>query len=158
MRPPRRPRTSAPSAATPHRIRANQPPRQSGSGSCNQLCARLPNDIRYVYEIYETTDWYNNQSSLNGAQAAADKDSVLRIVVSARDPGVPNRLDTAGYSTGVIQGRWMECSSKPVPKIRKVALAQVRQYLPAETPTISGRERDEQIRNRRAVLQQRPLW
>jgi hypothetical protein len=52
----------------------------------------------------------------------------------------------------------MECSSKPVPTIRKVALAQVRQYLPAETPTISGRERDEQIRNRRAVLQQRPLW
>ena len=74
-------------------------------------------------EIYETTDWYNNHSSLNAAQAPADKDGVLRIVVSAHDPGVPNWLDTAGYPTGVIQGRWMECTSKPVPTVRKVALA-----------------------------------
>ena len=109
-------------------------------------------------EIYETTDWYNNQSSLNGAQAAADQDGILRIVVSARDPGVPNWLDTAGYSTGVIQGRWMECDSKPVPTVRKVALADVRKSLPAGTPTVSARERDQQIRDRRAVLQQRPLW
>jgi hypothetical protein len=125
--------------------------------------AKLPEHCTYrslilTNEIYETTDWYNNQSSLNGAQAAADKDGVLRIVVSARDPGVPNWLDTAGYSTGVIQGRWMECSSKPVPTVRKVALAQVRKSLPAETPTISAQERDKQIRDRRAVLQQRPLW
>jgi hypothetical protein len=109
-------------------------------------------------EIYETTDWYNNHSSLNGAQAAADKDGVLRIVVSARDPGVLNWLDTAGYSKGVIQGRWMECSSKPIPIVRKVALADVRKSLPAETPTISTEKRDKQIRDRRAALQQRPLW
>ena len=109
-------------------------------------------------QIYETTDWYNNQSSLNGAQALADEDGVLRIVVSARDPGVPNWLDTAGYPTGVVQGRWMECTSKPVPTVRKVALADVKKSLPAGTPTISAQERDQQIRDRRAVLQQRPLW
>jgi hypothetical protein len=109
-------------------------------------------------EIYETTDWYNNHSSLNGAQAPADKDGVLRIVVSARDPGVPNWIDTAGYPTGVVQGRWMECSSKPIPTVRKVALSDVRKSLPAETRTISAQERDKQIRDRRATLQQRPLW
>jgi len=109
-------------------------------------------------EIYETTDWYNNHSSLNGAQAPADKDGVLRIVVSARDPGVLNWLDTAGYPRGVIQGRWMECSSKPIPTVRKVALADVKKSLPAETPTISAEKRDKQIRDRRALLQQRPLW
>jgi hypothetical protein len=109
-------------------------------------------------EIYETTDWYNNHSSLNAAQAPMDNDGILRIVVSARDPGVPNWLDTAGYPEGVIQGRWMECSSRPVPAVRKVALAQVKQSLPADTPTISAQERDKQIRDRRAALQQRPLW
>jgi hypothetical protein len=109
-------------------------------------------------EIYETTDWYNNHSSLNGAQAAADKDGVLRIVVSAHDPGVLNWLDTAGYPSGVIQGRWLDCSSKPIPTVRKVALADVRKSLPAETPTISAEKRDKQIRDRRAALQQRPLW
>ena len=124
---------------------------------------RLPEHCTYrslilTNQIYETTDWYNNQSSLNGAQAAADNDGVLRIVVSARDPGVLNWLDTAGYSTGVIQGRWMECSSKPVPTIRKVALADVKRSLPPETPTISAQERDKRLRDRRSVLQQRPLW
>ena len=124
---------------------------------------KLPEHCTYrslilTNEIYETTDWYNNQSSLNDAQAQADADRVLRIVVSARDPGVPNWLDTAGYSTGVIQGRWMECSSKPTPSVRKVALADVTRLLPAETSRITAEQRDKQLRDRRAVLQQRPLW
>ena len=124
---------------------------------------KLPEHCNYrslilTNEIYETTDWYNNPSSLNGAQAAADKDGILRIVVSARDPGVPNWLDTAGYSTGVIQGRWMDCSSKPVPAVRKVALVDVRKSLPPDTATVSAQERDQQVRDRRAVLQQRPIW
>jgi hypothetical protein len=40
----------------------------------------------------------------------------------------------------------------------QVALADVRKSLPAGTPTISAQERDKQIRDRRATLQQRPLW
>jgi hypothetical protein len=109
-------------------------------------------------EIYETTDWYNNHSSLNDSQAKADADGVLRIVVSAKDPGVPNWLDTAGYPQGLIQGRWAECDSQPIPSVRKVPLAQVRQFLPANTPTIAPDERERNIRERRAALQQRPLW
>jgi hypothetical protein len=109
-------------------------------------------------DIYETTDWYNNHSTLNGAQAAVDDDGILRIVVSARDPGVPNWLDTSGFSTGVIQGRWVDCSSEPVPTVRKLTLAEVRAALPASTPQVSPQERDQIIRNRRAALQQRPLW
>jgi hypothetical protein len=108
-------------------------------------------------DVYETTDWYNNQSSLNGAQAPADKDGILRIVVSAHDPGVLNWLDTAGYSSGVVQGRWLDCSSQPVPTVRKVKLADVRKSLPAAAP-VSAQERDKSIRSRRAALQQRPLW
>ncbi len=119
----------------------------------------------YVYrsliltsDIYETLDWYNNHSSLNGAQAGVDADGILRVVVSARDPGVPNWLDTAGYRTGVIQGRWVDCSSEPVPSVRKVKLADVRNELPAGTPSITPAQRDRIVRDRRAALQQRPLW
>jgi hypothetical protein len=124
---------------------------------------KLPESCTYhslilTNPIYETTDWYNNLSSLNGAQAAADKDGVLRVVVSARDPGVANWLDTAGYPTGVIQGRWLECGSKPLPTMRKVRLADVIRSLPAGTARVSAKERDQQVRDRRALLQQRPLW
>jgi len=109
-------------------------------------------------ELYETTDWYNNQSSLNDSQAQADADGVLRIVVSARDPGVPNWLDTAGYGQGLIQGRWTGCDSQPIPSIRKVSLSDVRKLLPPHTPTITPDERQRLIRERRTELQQRPLW
>jgi hypothetical protein len=123
----------------------------------------VPKDCTYnslilTNEIYETTDWYNNLSSLNGAQTTVDKDGVLRVVVSAKDPGVPNWLATAGYPTGMIQGRWMECATQPVPQVRKVALSEVRQLLSKGTGTISPEQRDKQIRDRRATLQQRPLW
>jgi hypothetical protein len=109
-------------------------------------------------EIYETTDWYNNHSSLNGAQAQADADGVLRIVVSAKDPGIPNWLDTAGHPRGLIQGRWTDCDSQPIPMIRKVAFADVRAALPAGTPSISKEQRERVLRERRAAYQQRPLW
>ena len=125
--------------------------------------AKLPDVCLYrslilTNDIYETTDWYNNHSSLNDAQAAADADGVLRIVVSPKDPGVPNWLDTAGYPTGAIQGRWAEYSSTPVPNVKKVKLQDVRSHLPPETPVITPEQREEGIRNRRAALQQRPLW
>jgi hypothetical protein len=109
-------------------------------------------------DIYETTDWYNNQSSLNGSQVRVDHDGILRVVISAADPGVPNWLDTAGYPSGAIQGRWTDCAENPIPTIRKVALADVRRLLPAETPTLTPAQREQTIRDRRALLQQRPLW
>lgn len=73
-------------------------------------------------EIYETTDWYNNHSSLNLHQAAPDFDGKLRIVVAHSDPGVKNWLDTAGHPRGVVQGRWTHCDSQPMPEVRVVKL------------------------------------
>jgi hypothetical protein len=108
--------------------------------------------------IYETTDWYNNHSSLNYAQAQPDKDGILRIVVSAKDPGVRNWLDTAGYPVGVIQGRWTDCDAQPMPTVRKVAAAEVRKSLPRDTALVTPAERDLIVRERRSALQQRPLW
>ena len=108
--------------------------------------------------IYETTDWTNNHSSLNDAQAPVDADGMLRIVVSATDPGVPNWLDTAGHRQGLIQGRWFGCDSTPIPSVRKVALTDVRKCLPPETPTISPEERERIVRERRMAFQERPLW
>jgi hypothetical protein len=124
-----------------------------------KMPARCPyRSLILTNEIYETTDWYNNHSSLNGSQAQPDADGVLRIVVSAKDPGVPNWLDTAGHPRGLIQGRWTDCDSQPMPSIRKVAFADVRAALPAGTPTVSKEQRERLLRDRRAAYQQRPLW
>ncbi len=109
-------------------------------------------------ELYQTTDWYNNHSSLNGSQAEVDADGVLRIVVSEKDPGVPNWLDTAGYPRGVVQGRWTHCTDQPIPSVKKVAVDRVRDHLPEDTPEVTPAERETLIRERRADYQQRPHW
>ena len=100
----------------------------------------------------------NNQSSLNDTQSRIDKDGMLRIVISAKDPGVPNWLDTAGHATGVVQGRWTDCNAQPMPTMTKVKLADERTHLPKDTPSVSTEDRDRQLRDRRAAFLQRILW
>jgi len=62
-----------------------------------------------------------------------DKDRVPRIVIVNRDPGALNWLDTAGNPSGVIQGRWTDCSSQEVPTTRKVKLADLAAAIPQGT-------------------------
>ena len=109
-------------------------------------------------EIYETTDWYNNHSSLNIDQAAPDSDGKLRIVVAHRDPGVKNWLDTAGHPRGVVQGRWTDCDSQPMPVAKVVKLADLAKALPADVARVSPAERQEIMRERRRAYLERPHW
>ena len=109
-------------------------------------------------DVFETIDWYNNHSSLNDAQALPDSDGKLRIVVSAKDPGIRNWLDTAGHRRGVIQGRWTECDSQPMPEVRKVKLADVAASLPADVATVTPQQRQEITRERRRAYLERPQW
>jgi Protein of unknown function (DUF1214) len=125
--------------------------------------AKIPKQCGYwsvilTNDIYETIDWYSNQSSLNGAQAHVDSDGVFRAVISEQDPGVPNWLDNAGHLTGVVQGRWTDSDSKPIPQLRKVPIAEIRRHLPADTTSVTPAQRDQVLRERRLQLQLRPLW
>jgi hypothetical protein len=109
-------------------------------------------------ELYETTDWVNNHASLNDSQAAPDPDGKLRIVVSARDPGVKNWMDTSGYPRGIIQGRWTGCNSQPVPVTKLVKLADLGAALPKDVAQASPEQRQTILRERRRQAQERPLW
>jgi hypothetical protein len=106
----------------------------------------------------ETLDWMNHQTTLNGHSAKLDSDGRLRIVVSIRDPGVPNWLDTVGYKKGFLLGRWKECDSNPVPSLKKVKVDEVRRHLPKDTPIVTEAERDQTIRLRRKGAQFRRRW
>ena len=124
---------------------------------------KIPDRYRYwsiilTNELYETMDWYNNQASLNDRQGVVDSDGVFRTVISARDPGVYNWLDTSGYRAGAIQGRWFEASEKPMPTIRKVKLEEVLDQLPADTRRVTPEERAVALRNRRIAAQMRTIW
>lgn len=59
---------------------------------------------------YISLDYINHQTSLNGSQAQADPDGVVRIVVSDSNPGVTNWVETLGHRKGFLQFRWQRVS------------------------------------------------
>lgn len=123
----------------------------------------LPRSSRYwqilvADDRFCTVDWVNRQSSLNDHQARIDTDGRFRAVVAHRDPGVPNWLDAAGLSSGVLQLRWNRASDHPDPVVHKVRLDDVRAHLPADTPIVTSAERAESLRVRRRGAQLRRLW
>ena len=109
-------------------------------------------------ELYAAIDYVNRQTTLNGYSARLDADGKFRAVISAQDPGVPNWLDNAGYQRGMILGRWTECDAAPTPVITKVKIADIRKYLPTDTPVISAEARDASMRLRRKAAQMRRRW
>lgn len=103
----------------------------------------------------EPIDFANHQSSLNGRQAVLDPDGVFRAVVSAKDPGVPNWLDTAGHREGAMLIRWLECDAGPRPETKKVGFDAVRKALPAATATVTPEQRAEIVERRRSHVARR---
>jgi hypothetical protein len=123
----------------------------------------IPEQVRYwsflvTDELFATIDWTHRQSSLNAYQARLDADGLFRGVVAVRDPGVPNWLDTGGFLRGAIQGRWNQANSAPHPRLTRVALKEVRDHLPADTPAVTPEQRDQQLRERRMGAQLRRKW
>ena len=59
---------------------------------------------------YISLDYINHQTSLNGTQAQADPDGKIRIVVTERNPGVTNWVETDGHRKGFLQFRWQRVS------------------------------------------------
>lgn len=104
--------------------------------------------VEFVYRL----------SSINGATAKISSDGKLRAVVALEDPGVPNWLDPAGFKQGTIYGRWYDCDSNPLPQLTRVKLAELRDHLPADTPTVSSDERAEELRQRVRAAQGRRRW
>ena len=113
-----------------------------------QLNDPLFNALEYVYRL----------SSTNGAMAKLSSDGKFRAVLAHDDPGVHNWLDPAGYNEGGIYGRWYDCDSEPVPTIRRVKLAELRDHLPPDTPVTTPQERAEELRVRVRACQRRRRW
>jgi hypothetical protein len=55
---------------------------------------------------YVSTDYEHHQTSLTRAQSHVDADGLLRYVVTERDPGLANWLETTGHDKGVMMLRW----------------------------------------------------
>jgi hypothetical protein len=127
------------------------------------LETELPERVRYWNVqlsdmMWNSIDWMNRQSSLNGGQANIDADGKFRAVIAVDDPGVPNWLDTGGNCEGAIMLRWTEASSGPAPTLTVLSLADLRKHVLVDTPYVSKEEREKQLRARRRSVQWRRRW
>ncbi len=104
-------------------------------------------------------DYETHTSSLTTDQAYLSSDGRYHFVVSARDPGIQNWLDTERHRRGLIMLRWQgldaALNDTQQPSARIVKLDQLRAELPDDTPDFSVEQRREQIRKRRLHTQQR---
>ena len=107
----------------------------------------------------ETFEFIHHQVSLDRAQVRVDGDGSIRYVVSARDPGVPNWIDTTGQAHGVLFGRWQEVDgdrgSEYAPTLTVLDLSDLRTALPSDTPTVTPEQRSGELARRRQLLEAR---
>jgi len=115
-------------------------------------------NVQVVDALWNQVELVHRQSSLNGHQARLDSDGRFRAVLSVRDPGIHNWLDSGGNLRGMLIGRWYRCSSHPTPRLTKVKFADLRQYLPLNTPVITAEQRSGTLRTRKLGAQLRRRW
>ncbi|MEM9175459.1 MAG: DUF1214 domain-containing protein [Myxococcota bacterium] len=120
----------------------------------------VPERARYWgFTLYngwsETLDYANRQTSLNARQTRIDPDGMIRLVLAAEDPGVPNWLDITGHPRGFLTWRVTSDVQPPQPETRVVALEALRESLPPETPRIDPEARRRAIEARQTHVAQR---
>lgn len=118
---------------------------------------QLPDGVYWSYQLGDvwsrSLNYMYRATSLSMAHAAADSDGALRVVVSHRDPGIHNWLDTTARKQGSLVFRNYRATRAPVPHTQKVKLDELMQYLPADTKRTSPEERKAAMQARhRGVL------
>lgn len=75
----------------------------------------------------QTLEYRDRTSSVNAAQLSLDEGGSYRIVISDKDPGVPNWLDTGGHPKGTIFWRFLlPEEDPPKPECVVMSVDQVR--------------------------------
>lgn len=95
-------------------------------------------------------DFTYHQATLNGHQIVPDSDGLFRLVISKKDPGVPNWLDPVDIMPiGLVYFRqfFVESASE-LPTARRVKVKDIRNHLPPDTRSVSVEERAKLLRDR----------
>jgi hypothetical protein len=127
------------------------------------VCAAAPYQaIQIGSRWYISTDYEHHQTSLTRAQSHADADGLLRYVISERDPGVANWLETTGHPQGVMMLRWQRVahplSEADGPSVEVVPFADLFTRFPAlEAQRIGPSDRAARIEARQVGIARRMI-
>jgi hypothetical protein len=90
-----------------------------------------PNDFLYwglttASAWMESLDYRYTTTNLNNHTAERSPDGDWRLVISPRDPGVPNWIDTGGRLEGYMIVRWVLADHPPHPSCQLASIASLR--------------------------------
>ncbi len=123
------------------------------------LAVQPPEGVYWSFSLgnpwWETIHYGRHQSSLNAHQAVVDSDGLVRVVLSGRDPGVANWLDTAGFSNGAMILRCVRTATAPTPSAQVVPFQEVTSALPSDTKMVSAQERRATLDRRNRAVRER---
>ncbi len=150
----------------------------SGAGQAFSLATNarydLPTDMAIIIERHpadvragniqlgnrwlESLDYSSRMVSHNPSQSYQDSDGMYRYVIAHADPGVPNWLDTRDHEQGAIFMRWLKPADPNVlvaPNVLVVPLADLRDHLPSDHPSVSAAERSADLVARNRTVNRR---
>lgn len=120
------------------------------------------NSLQLVMWWYRSIDAHRIQSGLTAAQAVRDADGLVTTVVSARDPGVANWVDTGGFEDLLPLIRWQglpeqQQGAGPRHWIDIVPFAQIDMHVPAGMARVDATARAAQLAGRRQAWARREM-
>jgi Protein of unknown function (DUF1214) len=127
-----------------------------------------PGDAGY-FVVPVTNDWtitgnyWDQQTSLNSAQAVKNADGTYTLVISPTDPGVANWVSTGGLNQGTISIRFQDLGGGddpatailPTVSSQVVSLNDLPTVLPADAFEFTYQDREDQIERRQAGFNKR---
>ncbi|MCW2512339.1 MAG: hypothetical protein JWR11_1381 [Mycobacterium sp.] len=106
-----------------------------------------------------STDYWNQQTSLNGSQAIANADGTYTLVISKTDPGVANWVSTGGLNQGTISMRFQDLdpdsTDLPTVSSQLVSLVQLPSVVPPNTVYYTEAQRRAQLAIRKVGFDNR---
>lgn len=108
----------------------------------------------------ESPNYANHQSSMNLHQMYMGSDHIQRWIVSHKDPGIQNWLDTTGLPRGFLSHRWAysvlpDEDKFPTISAQKIKLSEVDEVIPADMPRLTEAQRKAEMAIRAEHVQRR---
>lgn len=115
------------------------------------------NSLQLAMWWYRSIDAHLLQSGLSAAQAVADKDGFITAVISARDPGIANWVDTGGFKDLLPMIRWQGLGPGGTPghELQVVSVDRLDELLPANIARVTPAVREQQLADRQLAWQRR---
>jgi hypothetical protein len=107
--------------------------------------AALWDVMLYNRAWYEPLDHVGRTTSRNHRQVHVDPDGLVRVVLAAEDPGVPNWLDTEGRAEVLGTVRWLRPPATPHVDAHLVPTADLRGHLPGGHPAVTAADRRAEV-------------